>query len=48
MRIYDKYNYISEGIAYIDEDKKINIPEELVNITRESNSTYILSEVDNI
>ena len=47
MKQYKNFNYEALGVATLDESRNILIPQNMINITMENNSTYIYFEIPN-
>lgn len=47
MKEYKNFNYEALGVATLDENRNILIPQDMINITMENNSTYICFEIPN-
>ena len=47
MKEYKNFNYEALGVATLDENRNILIPQDMINITMENNSTYICFEFPN-
>lgn len=47
MKQYKNFNYEALGVATLDENRNILIPQNMINITMENNSTYICFEIPN-